>query len=250
MGEPFEARHSELVAPAHLADGTEVIVKVQLPDDVESVHEADVLGFWNGHGAVRLLAHDPEHRALLLERCRPGTSLWEVPEEEALAIGAEVLRRLWRPAPDEHPYRLLADEAVRWAEELPHEWEVLGRPVERSVIDQALTALRDLPPTQEELVVCHQDFQGSNVLRAEREPWLAIDPKPMVGERAFDTASFLRDRRWGLTAETVRRRLDRLSAELELDRERMRLWGLAHTLAWSGLEDEGMTAAARFLAEA
>jgi hypothetical protein len=72
-----------------------------------------------------------------------------VPEEEAVGIGAAVLRRLWRPAPDEHSYRLLADETVRWAEQLPGQWEDLGRPVERSVVDQALAALRELPPTQE-----------------------------------------------------------------------------------------------------
>lgn len=223
---------------------------MQLPDDVESEHEADALRFWDGHGAVRLLAHEPAERALLLERCPPGTSLWEVPEEEAVGIGAGVLRRLWRPPPEGHQYRLLADDAVRWAEQLPRRWEELGRPVERSVIEQALAALRELPGSQEDLVVCHQDFQGSNVLRAEREPWLAIDPKPIVGERAFDVASFLRDRRWELTAATVRRRLDRLSEELRLDRERMRGWGIAHTLAWDGLENEGMTAAACFLAEA
>jgi streptomycin 6-kinase len=199
---------------------------------------------------VRLLAHEPEHRALLLERCRPGTPLWEASEEEAVGIAAAVFRRLWRPAPEQHPYRVVADEAERWAEELPRRWKEFGRPVERSVIDQALAALRELPGTQEELVVCHQDFQGSNVLRAEREPWLAIDPKPIVGERAFDVASFLRDRRWELTVATVRRRLDRLSEELELDRERMRGWGIAHTLAWEGLEEEGMIAAARFLAQA
>jgi streptomycin 6-kinase len=223
---------------------------VQLSDDVESEHEAEALRFWDGRGAVQLLAHDPDHRALLLERCRPGTQLWDVPEEEAVGIGAAVLRRLWRPAPDEHSYRLLADETVRWAEQLPGQWEELGRPVERSVVDQALAALRELPPTQKERVVCHQDFQGSNVLRAEREPWLAIDPKPIVGERAFDVASFLRDRRSALTAPVVRRRLDRLAEELELDRERVRGWGIAHALAWGELKDEAMTAAARFLAEA
>jgi streptomycin 6-kinase len=223
---------------------------VQLPDDVESRHEADGLCFWDGRGAVRLLAHEPAERALLIERCRPGTSLWDVGEEEVVGIGAAVLRKLWRAAPDEHPYRLVADEAARWAEQLPRQWKELGRPVERSVIDQALTALAELPGSQEELAVCHQDFQGSNVLRAEREPWLAINPKPIVGERAFDVASFLRDRRWELTAATVRRRLDRLADELELDRERMRGWAIADSLAWDGLKDEGMTAAARFLAEA
>ena len=249
VGEPFESRHSEFVAPARTPEGVDAVVKVQLPDDVENEHEAEALHFWDGRGAVRLLAHEPAERALLIERCRPGTSLWKMGEEEAVGIGASVLRQLWRPAPEGHPYRLVTDEAVRWARELPRRWEELGRPVERSIVDRALAALRDLPATQEELVVCHQDFQGSNALRSERG-WLAIDPKPIVGERAFDTASFIRDRRWELTAATVERRLDRLVDELGLDRARMRDWALAHTVAWDGLRDAGMTAAARFLAEA
>src|SRR5581483_5332319 len=76
VGEPFEAHHSEFVAPARLADGTEAVVKVRLPDDVESEHEGDALDFWDGQGAVRLIAHDPDRRALLLERCRPGSTPW------------------------------------------------------------------------------------------------------------------------------------------------------------------------------
>ena len=85
---------------------------------------------------------------------------------------------------------------------------------------------------QPALAVCHQDFQGSNVLRAEREPWLAIDPKPIVGEPAFDVASLLRDRRWDIRAAVIRRRLDLLADELDLDRDRMRGWGLVHALYW------------------
>ncbi|MGH3059485.1 MAG: aminoglycoside phosphotransferase family protein [Gaiellaceae bacterium] len=92
-----------------------------------------------------------------------------------------------------------------------------------------------------------------NVLQAAREPWLAIDPKPLVGEREFDTASLLRDRRPELlgdpgAAARVRRRLDQLAAELDLDRERMRGWGLAHALAWNG--NQAMIACARLLAAA
>ena len=89
----------------------------------------------------------------------------------------------------------------------------------------------------------HQDLHGGNVLRAEREPFLAIDPKPLVGERAFDVASLLRDRRGELArdpspARRVRRRLDQLSADLDLDRERMRRWAVVHALAWGMADDE------------
>ena len=102
-------------------------------------------------------------------------------------------------------------------------------------------------------MVAHQDFHSGNVLRATREPWLAIDPKPVVGEREFDTASLLRDRRWELRADPdpetrIRRRLDQLAADLDLDRERMRGWGIAHALAWE--PDEDMVACARWLAAA
>ncbi|MEX0850515.1 MAG: aminoglycoside phosphotransferase family protein, partial [Gaiellaceae bacterium] len=151
-------------------------------------------------------------------------------------IGAEVLRRLWSPAPDERCFRSLAGEAKRWAQKLPLEWDALGRPFERRVLDAAVAVCVELGPHQGERVVLHQDFHGGNVLRAEREPWLAIDPKPLVGEREFDAASLLRDRRWLLgrsgDAARIRRRLDILSSELDLDRERTRRWGIAHALAW------------------
>ena len=212
--------------------------------EAESEHEADALRHWDGRGAVRLLAYDPEERALLVERCAPGTMLWEVADEdEANRIAAGVLRRLWRPAPPEHPFRLLADEATRWADELPGRWERAGRPCERGLLEEAVAFLGRPATSQGEPVVVHQDFHGGNVLRAEREPWLAIDPKPLVGEREFDTASLLRDRRGELARDPsperrVRRRLDLLAAELGLDRERMRGWGIAHALAW-GLDDDG-----------
>jgi streptomycin 6-kinase len=185
--------------------------------------------------------------------------LWGVvDEEDANQIAASVLRRLWRPAPADHPFRLLADEAERWAAELPRDWESLGRPFDRALLDRALGALRELGPDQDEQVVLHQDFHGGNVLRAEREPWLAIDPKPLVGERAFDAASLLRDRRDELAADLqpalrVRRRLDQVSSELGQDRERLRGWGIVHALAWgiSGTKlDPDMVACALWLAEA
>ena len=252
VGEPFDA-HISYVAPAELPDGRAAVLKVNFPEP-EGEREPDALLHWDGEGAVRLLAHDPARRALLVERCEPGTQLWQVrDEEEANRAAAVVLRRLWRPPPAGHPFRLLADQAAEWADELPARWARLGEPFERPLLEEAVAFLCEAGPSQGEPVVLHQDLHGGNVLRARREPWLAIDPKPLVGEREFDTASLLRDRRPELlgdpgAAGRARRRLDQLAAELELDRERMRGWGVAHALAWNG--DEAMIACARWLAAA
>lgn len=152
------------------------------------------------------------------------------------------LRRIWHPPPREHRFLSLADEARRWAVDLPRNYERLGRPFQQVLLDAAIDACRDLVRDQDEVVVLHQDLHGGNVLRAEREPWLVVDPKPLVGEWAFDVASLVRDRRHDLMKPggdvRVRRRLDVLVDELGLDRERMRLWSLVHALAW-GVEDEG-----------
>jgi streptomycin 6-kinase len=252
LGTPFEA-HISYVAAAELADGRRAVLKVNFPEP-EGEREPDALLHWDGEGAARLLDQDPERRALLVERCEPGTQLWEVvDEEEANGVAASVLRRLWRRPPDGHGFRLLAEQAASWADEIPARWERLGRPFERALLDEAVGFLREAGPAQGEPVLLHQDFHGGNVLRATREPWLAIDPKPLVGEREFDTASLLRDRRPELLGDPgatarVRRRLDQLAAGLDLDRERMRGWGVAHALAWNG--DEGMIACARLLAAA
>jgi streptomycin 6-kinase len=247
VGEPYDTMIS-LVLPVVRSDGTAAVLKLNFPDP-ESEHEADALALWDGTAAVRLVEHDPERRALLVERCVPGDQLWSVAdEEEANRIGASVLRRLWERKPDGAAYRTLAREAERWADELPARWEAAGRPYEQRLVDETVAWIRELAPSQPELVVAHQDLHGGNVLSAEREPWLAIDPKPLLAEPAFDTASLLRDRRDELALDPhperrLRRRLDQLSSELGLDRERMRGWAVVHALAWNG--NEQMIACAR-----
>jgi len=233
LGEPFGQGHVSLTVPATLTDGGQAVLKLNFPEE-ESAHEADALVHWRGEGAVRLLEVDRERNALLIERADPGTSLWEVGnDEKASLIAASVLRRLWlRPPPDGHSFRVLADEAERWTEQLRSDWEALGRPFEHGLVDAAAAAARELAGSQTRVAVCHQDLQGSNVLTAQREPWLAIDPKPIVAEPAFDVASLLRDRRWSIEPGIISRRLDLLAAELDLDRDRMRGWGLVHALHW------------------
>lgn len=233
VGDPFPYANVSLALPALLPDGTDTVLKVSFPH-WESEHEPAALAHWDGHGAVRLLDYDAELNALLLERARPGTSLLELPDDEGYALAAGVLPRLWsRAAPAEGPFTPIAETAVRWAAELRERWEAAGRPFEESILAEALAALTELPPTQPELVVCHQDLHRGNVLAAQREPWLAIDPKPVAAERAFDVAALIRD-----GPGDVRWRLDYLVGRLDLDRERARGWAMAHTVVWGFAEHE------------
>jgi streptomycin 6-kinase len=92
-------------------------------------------------------------------------------------------------------------------------------------------------PSRGPQVLVHQDLHGRNVLAAQREPWLAIDPKPLAGEREFACAPIVRSSELGETKRDALYRLDRLSSELNLDRERIRGWTIGQTIAWSGGRD-------------
>src|SRR5438067_589966 len=225
IGEAYAPGAAGHAVRATLPDGTPAVLKISTPHR-EAEQEADALERWDGDGAVRLLARDDERNALLLERCEPGTFLSESPDALDVLIG--LLPRLWKNADGFHT---LADEAAHWAEYLPHECH------DRSLLDPALHYIRELAPTQGEQVLVHQDLHGENVLAAQREPWLVIDPKPLAAEREFAAASIVRSCELGHSKAAVLHRLDRVCAELNLDRDRALGWTVAQTVAWSGGSD-------------
>lgn len=230
LGEPYVQGAGGFTAPAELEDGTPVVLKLVFPHR-ESEHEADALAAWDGDGAVRLLARDDERDAMLIERCEPGTPLAAAGADRALDVLIGLLPRLWKRAGD--PFHTLADEAAWWASYLPGQWEVARPPFERALLDAAMDALGSLPPTQGEPVLLHQDLHADNVLAATREPWLTIDPKPLLGEREFAVAPIVRSFELGHSRRDVLHRFDRLTSELGLERERARGWTIAQTLAWT-----------------
>ena len=207
---PLESEAS-LVIPAG-----DAVLKVNADWHFEAEFEADALALWDGRGAVRLLARDDERRALLIERCRPGTRLWDARDDE-IEVVSSLLPQLELQAAEPHPFRTVADEADRWLEELPQRY-----PPSR-MLDAALDVFRTVDRDARHLV--NQDLHGGNVLTAEREPWLVIDPKPLAGEREIDGVGLLRN------ADHPARWLDAL-AELGYDRDRSWGWGFAHALAW------------------
>lgn len=230
MGEPYAAAFASLALPVVRADGAPAVLKVQFPDE-ESEHEAAALARWDGAGAVRLLAWDQRRRALLLERCEPGTALADEPPDEALGVLVALARRLLVPSGP--PFLPVAEVAPGWAASMRTSWERCGRPFERRLLDAAESYLADLPPSADEALLVHLDLHAGNVLRAGREPWLAIDPKPLLAERALAAAPVVRGPELGHGPRQVRRRLDAVVDGLGLDPQRARAWTVAHTLAWA-----------------
>ena len=227
-GPPYPGGTASLVLPVTRA-GRPLVLKIAWPHP-EAAREADALDAWDGEGAVRLLAHDPERRALLLERCDPGTPLWAAAGVDRLGVLSSLLPRLWVAAPKE--VAPLAEEARGWARALPAAWERAGKPCERRLVDAALAAIHRLAGTQPEEVLLHQDLHAGNVLAAGRAPWLVIDPKPLRGERAFSVAPIVRGAELGEGRTATLGRLDRLCEDHGLCRDRALGWTLAQTMAW------------------
>lgn len=230
LGEPYDPGAAGYAVRAELPDGRPGVLKLIYPHR-ESEHEADALALWGGDGAVRLLARDDERSALLLERCEPGTPLAAAGADVALDVLIGLLPRLWVEADD--PFHTLADEAAWWIGYLPEQWERSGRAVERRLVDAAVDALSFLSQSQGEQVLLHQDLHGENVLAAGREPWLVVDPKPLLGEREFAVAPIVRSFELGHSKPHALYRLDRLTSELALDRDRARAWTIGQTMAWA-----------------
>jgi streptomycin 6-kinase len=229
LGEAYPEGAAGHVVRATCADGMPAALKLVFPHR-EAEHEADALASWDGEGAVRLLERRDDGWAFVMERCEPGTLLAQSDAGLALDVLLGLLPRLWRTVGD--PFHTLADEVEIWLAEIPAAWELADRPIERALLDEAMEMLRELATSQGEEVLLHQDLHTDNVLAAEREPWLVIDPKPLRGEREFSVAPIVRDYVLGHSRRDVVHRLDLLTSELGLDRDRARWWTIGQTVAW------------------
>ncbi len=230
LAEPYGPGAAGYAVRAELPAGRQVVLKLIYPHR-ESEHEADALARWDGEGAVQLLARDDDRSAMLIERCEPGTTLSAAGRGVALDVLIGLLPLLWVEAGG--PFHTLEDEAAWWIGYLPDQWERSGGAVERRFVDAAVDVLSSLSQSQGEQVLLHQDLHGDNVLAAERKPWLVIDPKPLIGEREFAVAPIVRSSELGQSKRDVLYRLDRVTSDLGLDRDRARGWTIGQTMAWA-----------------
>lgn len=223
---PYEQVSGAWVAPATRADGTRAVLKLGVPH-MEGRDEIRGLRFWAGDPTVRLLDSDDHLNALLLERCEPGTSLRDVSEEEQDVVLAGLLRRLWRRPAAGLGLRPLSQMIDSWIEETLAaiaEWADAG------LVRAGLQAFEALKDSSADDVLLATDLHAGNVLRAQREPWLVIDPKPFVGDRAYDATQHLlncRSRMLAAPHDTIWRVADLI----EVDCERARLWTFARSAA-------------------
>ena len=232
-GEPAHG-HCSLVVPVRTGDGAAAVLKIGFPDE-ESEHEHLALRRWDGDGAVHLLAADPHRRALLLERAHR-EDLSVLSDQRACEVVAGLYRQLHVPALPS--LRRLSDFVGRQTAELTN----LPRsaPIPRRLVEQAVTLGTDLCADRAagERVI-HTDLHYTNVLAAERQPWLAIDPKPLNGDPHYEPAPMLWNR-WdeiaGDVRSSVRRRLWTLVDAAGLDEDRARAWVLVrmvHNAMWA-----------------
>jgi streptomycin 6-kinase len=228
FGAPFAGEEGSCawVAPVGLADGTSAVLKLGMPH-MEGEHELQGLRFWNGDPTVRLLEADDELDAMLLERCEPGTALRALPECEQDIVIAGLLRRLWRSPSAPHPFRPLSTMTEYWSD---HTLADIERWPDTGLVREGLRLFKELSRTAPVEVLLATDLHAGNVLRSEREPWLVIDPKPFVGDPAYDATQHLFncDERLRSDPEgTIRHIADLLC----VDRERVRLWTFARAAA-------------------
>jgi streptomycin 6-kinase len=217
------------VCPVVRVDGTQAVLKLAMPH-MEGKHEIQGLRYWSGRSMVKLLEADDDSGAMLLERCLPGTTLRSEPEPDQDVIIAGVLRRVWESStevPGLVDFRHLSQMIDFWCEETMaqrHLWPDAG------LVFEGLRIMKELARPAPTDVLLATDLHADNVLRAEREPWLAIDPKPFVGDRSYDPVQHL------MNCETRLHRSPGCFVELianltEVDPARLRLWMFARAAA-------------------
>jgi streptomycin 6-kinase len=239
-GPPYEGGVCGWVAPVSRADGSPAVLKVTWPHP-EAVQEPAALRYWAGRGAIRVLEDDRATWTMLLEACRPGTPLRDagLPVERGLEIGANLLNALWGEGarlPPGHDFDSMAETCDRWADVAAgrarrHGKVLAGLGVDPGVLDLGIQLLRSLPRSADRQVLVHGDFNPGNLLAAERSPFLAIDPKPLVGDPAYDPWQLVAQLGWPFrredAASLVWERIRRLADLLDLAPERIAAWGVA-----------------------
>lgn len=241
--EPVPGLSYNFVAAARQFDGAEVMLKIGVPNpELES--EMAALRVYDGRGAAMLLEVDEEHGAMLLERLKPGTPLARLDnDEEATRIAARVMRSLWRPPPDGQCFRSVRDWAAGMVRMRRYYDGGVG-PFPKGLTEKAEQLFPELLDSMADPVLLHGDLHHENILSAERVPWLAVDPKGILGETAYEVGALLRNQLDWIKPESdlariTARRASILAEELGLERDRLLMWGIAQAIlsAWWCIED-------------
>lgn len=223
------------VAPATREDGSEVVIKICFPGDDEFRTEVESLKIFNGEGIVKLLDQDLEKGVLLLERLKPGVPISNLENDElATEIIAQLMKKIWKKEPLNHSFPPL----YKWTAEfnwLRKNYQGKTGPIPEKLFQKAENLRNKLLATQSDMYLLHGDLHHENILSAEREPYLAVDPKGVIGEREYEAAAMLRNPYTKLSKMknikgVLERRIEILSESLDLNKGRIRDWAIAQTI--------------------
>lgn len=216
-----------LVVPVVEESGRACVLKVAWPHD-EGRDEHLMLQAAHGVALPMLFRADPKRGAMLMERLHAETDLRSVPVEDACELVAGLYRLLHRPALPQ--LRTLSSYVVDWLDEMAA--LDAAAPIPRRLRERAARDGRSfVDDAQTNVVTIHGDLHYENVLAADREPWLAIDPKPMAGDPHFEVAPLLFGR-WqealdtGNASRATRIRFETVVDAARLDEERAKSWAL------------------------
>ena len=236
VGEPFEpGGQCSWTAPVTGPHGGSLVLKVafRFPGGEER-DEAAGLRVWDGNGTVRLLAacQTGSAYALLVERCVPGTPLGQVlPEAEQDLVVTRLLRQLWTAPHAGSPFRPLSHMCAAWAEEFEQHYDAAAGAdrIDPGLATAGIALFRELPHTGDSQVLLATDLHGANILAAQREPWLVIDPKPYVGDPAYDLLQHMLNCEGRLAADPAGL-ASRMAGLAGLDPGRVRQWLFARSV--------------------
>ena len=239
--EPAPTLSYNFVAFANHGD-VPVVLKMGVPNR-EFKSEMATLRLFNGDGTCRLLEHDEEKYWMLLERLKPGVMLATLEDDEkATHVAAEVMQKIWRPAPEDGVFICLSD----WFDGLKGLRAMFNGgtgPLTEKLVVRAERSAKDFLMENHRPVLMHGDFHHFNILSSERG-WLIIDPKGVIGPACYEVGPLLINPWNDLIKmqdyrDMTKRRIDILHERLGFERERIREWGLAHAIlsAWWGIED-------------
>ena len=230
---PFENLSYNYVLPVHRVNGMPAVLKVGFPND-ELRAEMEALRHFDEGGMVRLLDADEENCAMLLERILPGETLWRVEDEIATERILTVMPQLWQPYRGNYPFKTVADWGCGFAR-LRERYNGKTGKLDAKMVDKAEYLFYELLASSAEPVLLHGDLHHDNLLSAQRAPYLAIDPKGVLGEPCYEVGAFLRNPlpsllEKGNPRKLTERRVDMIVECLGFDRQRIISWGFAQAV--------------------
>ena len=219
------------VAPVHSRRFGDSVLKITARH-YEANDEARGLRAWNGAGAVQLFTaeeFDEQTTVLLLERCRPGNWLADEPPATQDRVIGGLLRTLWVELPADQGFRPLSDMCEKWASVSERWAQECGRELDAGLVREGIELFRSLASRPAPQVLLCTDLHAENVLAAEREPWLMVDPKPYLGDPAYDVLQHVINgaARFGREPRAL---ADAMAALTDLDPEHVRLWLFARSV--------------------